>query len=127
LEGQKFPALLLVLFHFQKEAQFARQLLPVIVQFGKLVAQLPQFSEGIKKIKMAPGDQELLMIMLGGDIDKIFRQISNQTGGNQSIIDIKSAAPIAMENPPDNTFAILCYFLFIQQMNNLGMMLRKRE
>ena len=53
---------------------------------------------------MAAGNQQLLMIVLRSDIDEIFGQLPDQTGGDQAVIDVKAAAAVRLENPPDDTF-----------------------
>ena len=66
---------------------------------------------------MSAGIEQLLLIVLTGDIDQIAAQLCRQFGGYPLVIDKEAGAPVLVQKPADYalTAGFILQAVFLQQ------------
>ena len=90
---------------FTQLLQGVRCLPPALIDAGVPMALLPEFAIAVEKIQMAAGIEQLLLIVLTGDIDQMRAQFCRQLGGDALVIDKEPGTPVFVQYPAEDALA----------------------
>ncbi len=124
---QKITPLFLILFLFVQLIQLIDNFSVLNEYIFKFLPLTPQLPITVKKINMATGYQQLLVIMLRCDVYQTQRQLSCKPGRHETIINIKTAAAVFRNYPPDNAAIFIFNILLNEQFLYFGLFAANSE
>ena len=71
-------------------------------ELSELLPQPPELTVNIEIIKVIADIEQLLMIMLAGDVDQPCSQLPGQTGGDRLIVNVRFGSPFPGQNTTDD-------------------------
>ena len=95
--------------------------MPAAEHLGELLPHRPKFAITVQIIKVIAGIEQLLVVMLAGDVDQACSQFTGQPGRDRLIVDVDLRAPFPGQHPTDDAGGAILQRMLGHQGIHLGM------